>query len=74
MANKKTATTFSLPAEKPSLMTVLAPLMIIAFLLFSLLRPDYASDLFNRMGDFITSQLSWYYISVMNFYLLFIVG
>ena len=74
MANKKTATTFSLPAEKPSLMTVLAPLMIITFLLFSLLRPDYASDLFNRMGDFITSQLSWYYISVMNFYLLFIVG
>ena len=74
MANKKTASTFSLPAEKPSLMTVLAPLMIIAFLLFSLLRPDYASDLFNRMGDFITSQLSWYYISVMNFYLLFIVG
>ncbi len=40
MANQKAATKFSLPTEKPSLMNVLAPLMIIVFLLFSLLRPD----------------------------------
>ena len=74
MANKKAATRLSLPTEKPTLMSILAPLMIIAFLLFSLLRPDYASDLFNRMRDFITNHLSWYYISVMNFYLIFVLG
>ena len=74
MANKNTASIFGLPTAKPTLMTILAPLMIIAFLLFSLLRPDYARDLFNSMRDFITNQLSWYYISVVNFYLLFVLG
>ena len=72
MANQKAATKFSMPTKKPSLMNVLAPLMIIVFLLFSLLRPDYASNLFNRMRDFITSELSWYYISLMNFYVIFV--
>jgi choline/glycine/proline betaine transport protein len=74
MANKKMATLFSLPSEKPSLMTILAPLMIVAFLLFSLLRPDYASDLFNHMRDFIVDNLSWYYVSLMNFYLIFVLA
>ena len=74
MANKKAATRFNLPIERPSLMTILAPLMIIAFLLFSLLRPGYASDLFNRMRDFIIDNLSWYYVSLMNFYLIFVLA
>jgi len=65
---------FSLPTEKPSLMSILAPLMIIVFLLFSLLRPDYASDLFNRMRDFIIDNLSWYYVTLMNFYLILVLA
>ncbi|MDG1495783.1 MAG: BCCT family transporter [Porticoccaceae bacterium] len=74
MANKKPATTLNLTTEKPALMTLLAPVMIIAFLSFSLLKPDYAGELFNRMRDFITGQLSWYYISLMNFYLIFVLS
>jgi choline-glycine betaine transporter len=74
MANKKPATALNLATEKPALMTLLAPVMIIAFLSFSLLKPDYAGELFNRMRDFITSQLSWYYISLMNFYLIFVLS
>ena len=58
MANKNTASIFGLPTAKPTLMTILAPLMIIAFLLFSLLRPDYARDLFNSMRDFISASIA----------------
>jgi choline/glycine/proline betaine transport protein len=73
MVNKNTAAKTSMPMKNFSVMSTLSPFIVVAFLLFSILRPNYASDLFNQARDFITADLSWYYIGLMNFYLLFII-
>lgn len=73
MVNKNTAAKTSMLMKNFSVMSTLSPFIVVAFLLFSILRPNYASDLFNQARDFITADLSWYYIGLMNFYLLFII-
>ncbi|MFT4994447.1 MAG: choline/glycine/proline betaine transport protein [Paraglaciecola sp.] len=52
-------------------MAIGSALLVVFFVLFTVINPDYAGSVFNSARDFIASNLSWYYISLMNFYLLF---
>ena len=40
-----------------------------AFVLFTLLSPQVADALYNSARDFIATELSWYYIALMNLYI-----
>ena len=55
------------------IMALGSALIVVAFVLFTVISPDYAGSVFNRARDFISSQLDWYYIAIMNFYLIFAV-
>ena len=55
------------------IMALGSALTVVAFVLFTVISPDYAGSVFNRARDFISSQLDWYYIAIMNFYLIFAV-
>jgi choline/glycine/proline betaine transport protein len=52
-------------------MAVGSALLVVMFVLFTIINPDYAGSVFNSARDFIATNLSWYYITLMNFYLLF---
>ena len=58
-------------AETHQLMAIASALTVVAFVLFTVINPDYAGSVFNSARDFISSELDWYYIAIMNFYLLF---
>lgn len=55
------------------IMALGSALTVVVFVLFTVISPDYAGSVFNRARDFISSQLDWYYIAIMNFYLIFAV-
>jgi|TARA_B110000879_G_scaffold183629_1_gene242550 choline/glycine/proline betaine transport protein len=54
-----------------SVMVTGSALLVVTFVLFTVINPDYAGTVFNSARDFIASNLSWYYITLMNFYLIF---
>jgi choline/glycine/proline betaine transport protein len=54
-----------------SVMVTGSALLVVTFVLFTVINPDYAGTVFNSARDFIASNLSWYYIALMNFYLIF---
>jgi choline/glycine/proline betaine transport protein len=63
---------------KPGLWGDIHPIMatgsaflVVIFVLFTVINPQYAGSVFNSARDFIASNLSWYYIALMNFYLVF---
>jgi choline/glycine/proline betaine transport protein len=53
------------------IMAMASALTVIAFVLFTVISPDYASSVYNTARDFISTQLDWYYIAIINFYLIF---
>ena len=55
------------------IMALGSALTVVVFVLFTVISPDYAGSVFNRARDFISSQLDWYYVAIMNFYLIFAV-
>jgi choline/glycine/proline betaine transport protein len=66
-----------MPPAKPRLLTGIQPAMAIgsavlvtAFVLFTLIQPTTADALYSAARDFIAAELSWYYILLMNLYLL----
>jgi choline/glycine/proline betaine transport protein len=52
-------------------MAMSSAFLVVAFVLFTVINPKYAGSVFNSAKDFIASNLNWYYIGLMNFYLIF---
>lgn len=50
--------------------TVAATAMVMAFILFTVLLPETAASTYAGIKSFITTQLDWYYVSVINIVLL----
>lgn len=52
-------------------MSILAFIMVGAFILFAGLAPEQASTLFSIMSGWIIANFKWYYIAVVGFFLIF---
>ena len=48
--------------------------LVAAFVLFTLISPVTADAVYSAARDFIAAELSWYYISLMNVFLLLAIG
>ncbi len=55
------------------IMSIGAALLAIAFVLFTVIDPEYAGGIYSAAKGFIASNLAWYYIGVMSFFLFFAV-
>ena len=55
-------------------MAVGSAVLVAAFVLFTLISPVAAEALYSSARDFIAAELSWYYISLMNLFLLLAIG
>lgn len=53
------------------IMALGSALLIIAFVIFTIWDPEYANQLYSAAKSYIASDLSWYYISLMSFFLFF---
>ncbi|MBY4678121.1 BCCT family transporter [Marinobacterium arenosum] len=50
-------------------MVIGSAVLVIAFVLFTVTDPEYANTLYGAAKDFIASDLAWYYIGLMSFFL-----
>ncbi|MCV6589135.1 MAG: BCCT family transporter [Marinobacterium sp.] len=50
-------------------MAIGSSLLVIAFVLFTIADPEYSGALYNAAKSFIASDLAWYYIGLMSFFL-----
>ncbi len=53
-------------------MGIAAKTMVLAFVLFTILNVDLASDTFDAVKDWILTTLNWYYVGIVSFFLLFV--
>lgn len=52
-------------------MAIGSAVLVLAFVVFTIANPTYASSVYNAAQNFIVSKLSWYYIGLMSFMLFF---
>ncbi len=52
-------------------MAIGSGLLVMAFVLFTIVDPEYANSLYATAKDFIAAELAWYYIGIMSFFLFF---
>lgn len=50
-------------------MAIGSTVLVIAFVLFTVIAPDYSGALYTAAKGFIASDLAWYYIGLMSFFL-----
>lgn len=50
-------------------MSIGAALLVSAFVLFTILSPEYADQIYGAAKSFIATKLAWYYIGLMSFFL-----
>lgn len=50
-------------------MSIGAALLVIAFVLFTVIDPEYADGVYGAAKSFISTNLAWYYIGLMSLYL-----
>ncbi|MBO9481857.1 BCCT family transporter [Salinisphaera sp. G21_0] len=73
MNNKNNNTTpyAGLLAGANPVMTIGSALLILAFIVFTVADPEYADGIYTAAKNFIASDLGWYYIGIMSFFLFF---
>ncbi|SFM34014.1 BCCT family transporter [Marinobacter zhejiangensis] len=54
-------------------MSVGAGLLVLAFVLFTVIDPEYANGVYSAIKNFISADLAWYYIGFMSFVLFLVV-
>ncbi|SDX72041.1 BCCT family transporter [Marinobacter mobilis] len=54
-------------------MAVGSGLLVLAFVLFTVIDPDYANGVYSAIKNFIAADLGWYYIGFMSFVLFLVV-
>lgn len=52
-------------------MAIGSALLVTAFVLFTIADPDYAGSVYSAAKGFIASDLAWYYVGLMSFFLFF---
>lgn len=57
-------------ANTNPIMSIGSAIIIIAFVLFTIIDPEYANGVYEKAKGFIASDLAWYYIMLMSFFLL----
>ena len=50
-------------------MSIGSALLVMAFVLFTVIQPEYAATVYGAAKDFIATNLAWYYIGLMSFFL-----
>jgi choline/glycine/proline betaine transport protein len=61
--------TSGLLAGASPIMSLGSALLVMAFVLFTVLQPEYAGTVYSSAKDFISNNLGWYYIGLMSFFL-----
>jgi choline/glycine/proline betaine transport protein len=51
------------------IMSIGSALLVMAFVLFTVLQPEYAGTVYGAAKDFISNNLGWYYIGLMSLFL-----
>ena len=52
------------------IMAIGSALLVLGFVIFTIIDPQYADSVYSGAKNFIASQLSWYYIGLMNVFVL----
>ncbi|REG86936.1 BCCT family transporter [Marinomonas pollencensis] len=52
-------------------MAIGSAIIVTAFVLFTIINPSYANNVYSSAKSLIASELSWYYIGLMSFFLFF---
>ena len=52
------------------IMAIGSALLVLGFVIFTIVDPQYADSVYSGAKNFIASQLSWYYIGLMNVFVL----
>lgn len=52
-------------------MAIGSGLLVMAFVLFTIIDPEYANGIYSAAKGFIASDLAWYYVGIMSFFLFF---
>lgn len=52
-------------------MAIGSGLLVMAFVLFTIVDPEYANSVYSAAKGFIASDLDWYYVGLMSFFLFF---
>lgn len=55
-------------------MSIGSGLLVTAFVLFTVIDPEYANAVYSAAKGFIASNLAWYYVGLMSFVLFLVVG
>lgn len=55
-------------------MAVGSALLVLAFIVFTVADPEYADGIYTAAKNFIATDLGWYYIGIMSFFLFFLSG
>ncbi len=55
------------------IMAVGSGVLVMAFVLFTIIDPEYANAVYSAAKGFIASELAWYYIGLISFFLFFAV-
>lgn len=53
------------------IMAVGSAVLVIAFVLFTVIDPEYAGSIYSAAKGFIATDLAWYYVGVISFFLFF---
>ena len=53
------------------IMAVGSGLLVMAFVLFTIVDPEYANSVYSAAKGFIASNLAWYYVGLISFFLFF---
>ncbi len=53
------------------IMAIGSGLLVMAFVLFTIINPEYANSVYSAAKAFIASDLDWYYVGLMSFFLFF---
>ena len=51
-------------------MAIGSALLVLGFVIFTIVDPQYADSVYNSAKNYISSELAWYYIGLMNVFLL----
>ena len=52
------------------IMAIGSALLVLGFVIFTIVDPQYADSVYNSAKNYISSELAWYYIGLMNVFLL----
>ena len=53
------------------IMAIGSGLLVMAFVLFTIVDPEYANTVYSAAKGFIAAELAWYYVGLMSFFLFF---